>query len=64
MKQIHNLYTNYEGSYCSHIKREKMEGHIIEEPYCPDSMFLRLSLANKLEYFMKILIIVIEKTLK
>ncbi|CAD8147563.1 unnamed protein product [Paramecium octaurelia] len=49
VKQIHNLYTNYEGTYCSHIKREKMEGHIIEEPYCPDSIFLRLSLANKLD---------------
>ncbi|CAD8069040.1 unnamed protein product [Paramecium sonneborni] len=49
VKQIHNLYTNFNGSYCSHIKREKMEGHIIEEPYCPDSIFLRLSLANKLD---------------
>ncbi|CAD8055184.1 unnamed protein product [Paramecium primaurelia] len=49
VKQLHNLYTNFNGSYCSHIKREKMEGHIIEEPYCPDSIFLRLSLANKLD---------------
>ena len=48
-KQLYNLYTNYQGSYCSHTKREKIEGHIVELPFCSDSWFLKLSLANKLE---------------
>ncbi|CAD8048026.1 unnamed protein product [Paramecium sonneborni] len=48
-KQLYNLYTNYQGSYCSHTKREKIEGHIAEIPFCSDSWFLKLSLANKLD---------------
>ncbi|CAK64341.1 unnamed protein product (macronuclear) [Paramecium tetraurelia] len=48
-KQIYNLYTSYEGSYCSHVKKEKIEGHVVELPNCSESLFLRLSLANKLD---------------
>ncbi|CAD8136214.1 unnamed protein product [Paramecium pentaurelia] len=48
-KQLYNLYTNYQGNYCSQTKREKLEGHIVELPFCSDSWFLKLSLANKLD---------------
>lgn len=48
-KQLFNIYTNYTGTYCSKFKKEKLEGHIVELPYCADSWFLKLSLANKLK---------------
>ena len=49
-KQLYNIYTNYTGTYCSKFKRERIEGHVVELPYCADSLFLKLSLANKLQY--------------
>jgi hypothetical protein len=33
------------------MKKVEIEGHFVEETNCPDSWFLRLSLANKLEYY-------------
>lgn len=54
---MYNLYSNYEGDYCEEVKNEKIGGHVISLRNCPDNIFLRLSLANKIKYYIFILII-------
>lgn len=50
IKQIYNLYTNFNGTYCGILQQLKLGSRIVYEPNCPNSFFHTLSLANKLKY--------------
>lgn len=50
VKHVYNLATNIMGDYCEQLVRYEMEGgQTTEEPLCPSSILLRISIANKLK---------------